>query len=216
MPRRLCALALAVLLAFAPACASRSGGRTEGAGSGAAEAKGPSLPRGFYAVYGTDAASDKIGYLRVGYSRLTFYDAYGIELENLYYDLSAGGVIYSEGRKLYTLRQAGLDLQLSSDGGTSYRIVFLSETQLPEGGYAVYDAESNERLGFLRVSGGELAFFDGDKTELRRLPYRVSEEGLVSSQGETLYYARYGWGGLRLVNDAGREYILAPSDAAPE
>ena len=217
MKRLAFALALAALLLLG-GCSSRAGKAAEG--TAAAEKSEtaenvPSLAKGYYAVLNGRSA-EKIGYMKATFSRLTFYDAHGDQLQSYLYEIGADSVIYSEGAPLYTLRQSGMELRLDAEGGASYSLVYLSADVLPEGGYAVYNQDESEKLGYLRVSGGELAFYDVDARELNRFPFRVSEDGIVTSRGEALYSAKYGWGGLRLTNTSGREYLLVPSEAAPE
>ncbi|MBR1496450.1 MAG: hypothetical protein IJ617_02350 [Oscillospiraceae bacterium] len=216
MKRRVFALALALVLGLLAGCSAPLGKaeRKSAKEESAAEAA-PSLAKGYYAVL-DGSSTEKIGYMKASYSRLSFYDAHGEMLQSYLYEIGKDSVIYSEGAPLYTLRQSGLELRLVADSGAAYTLLYLSAEPLPDGGYAVYNSDQTERLGYLRVAEGELAFYDVDSKELNRFPFRVSEEGIVTSRGEALYHVKYGWGGLRLTNSSGREYLLVASDAAPE
>ena len=210
MKRRGLALVLAVLTLLLSACGAAKA-RTD------ASDNGVKLPQGYYSVHdlSVSGGSGKVGYLRVTYSRLTFYDALGNDLESVLYDL-ADSVIYAGGTALYTVTEEKSGYRLSSSGGTKYHLEYLSEDLLPEGRYAVYAAANSEKLGYLTVGDGELIFYDIDGVELERHTYRVSEDGIVSSGGQPIYSAKYGWGGLRLTNSNGREYLLVESENAPK
>ena len=210
MKRSGIALALAVLALLLTACGAGRAGDTD-------VDSGIRLPYGYYSVHDPSitGGSGKVGYLKVTYSRLTFYDALGNDLESVLYDM-ADSVIYAGGAALYTVTEEKTGFLLSASGGTKYHLEYLSADLLPEGGYAVYAAANNEKLGYLRVADGELIFYDADGAEMERRAFRVSEEGVVTSGGQPIYSAKYGWGGLRLTNADGREYLLVESDSAPK
>ncbi|MBR1658770.1 MAG: hypothetical protein IJ705_00445 [Oscillospiraceae bacterium] len=212
MKRRVLALslALAALLALLTGCGSAEQAKS----SGGKEA--PSLSPGYYAVYADASGRDRIGYLRASYSRLRVNNSQGEQLQSLLYSIDDDGTVYAEGTALYTLSEKRGEIHLSAADGTVYTLGYLGAELLAEGSYAVYAAETNERLGFLHVENGELSFYDTSEQELARYAFRVSDEGEISSEGKTLYHANYGWGGLHLTNEDGRDYLLVPSDFKPK
>ena len=104
MKRRLFAIALALVLGLLAGCSVpfRKAERKSAEEESAAEAA-PSLTKGYYAVL-DGRSTEKIGYMKVSYSRLSFYDAYGEMLQSYLYEIGKDSVIYSEGAPLYTLR----------------------------------------------------------------------------------------------------------------